>query len=204
MTDLITTDLDPAPSRTRPTTFSTEMDAFLGKLPAWTTEANALATGANANAVAAAQSAADAENAEASSVAAANFKGSWSALTGALNVPASVYHDELYWMLLSNLANVTAKEPGVDAEWAQIGEPDRPFRIPNWPATITYDTGKISTVVYAKGTERYRETMGYTGEKLTSDIIAYSSNSGGDYTNLGTEGYVYTGEELTSTTWTAA
>jgi len=49
-----------------------------------------------------------------------NFKGSWSDLTGACTVPASVYHDEKFWMLLSDLADITAKEPGVDTEWTEI------------------------------------------------------------------------------------
>jgi hypothetical protein len=135
MTDTITTDLDPSPSRTRPTVFSAEMDTFLGKLPAWTTEANALAVDANANAVAAASSASDSANsaiASANSAASsgiyatqaasyANFKGLWSSLTGALAVPASVYHVNKYWMLLSNIADVTAKTPGVATEWVEYG-----------------------------------------------------------------------------------
>jgi len=50
MTNLITTDLSPVPSRAAPTTFSAYMDTWLGKISAWTTEANALATGANTNA----------------------------------------------------------------------------------------------------------------------------------------------------------
>jgi len=60
MTDLITTDLTPIPSRQTPSTFSTDADTLLGKLPAWSSEANALATGANTNAIAAAQSVVDA------------------------------------------------------------------------------------------------------------------------------------------------
>lgn len=46
-----------------------------------------------------------------------NFAGAWSTLTGALAVPASVYHDDEYWVLLSNVADVTTEEPGVSAVW---------------------------------------------------------------------------------------
>ncbi len=54
-------------------------------------------------------------------LASANFKGRWSALTGALNVPASVYHNSQYWMLLNNLANVAASEPAeANSAWALI------------------------------------------------------------------------------------
>jgi hypothetical protein len=53
MTDTITTDLNPVPSRKSPSTFSSRMDTWLNKISTWTTEANALATGANANKLAA-------------------------------------------------------------------------------------------------------------------------------------------------------
>jgi len=55
-----------------------------------------------------------------SSVAAfAGFRGPWeSLLPGAINLPASVYHNEAYWMLLENLSDVTAQEPGVSPKWA--------------------------------------------------------------------------------------
>lgn len=45
------------------------------------------------------------------------FKGIWSTLTGALSMPATVYHSNAYWVLNTDLADVTAKEPGVDSEW---------------------------------------------------------------------------------------
>jgi hypothetical protein len=48
----------------------------------------------------------------------ANFKGSWSSLTGALNKPATVLHQGAYWALLNNLADVTASQPGVTSDWA--------------------------------------------------------------------------------------
>lgn len=46
-----------------------------------------------------------------------NFKGNYSALTGALAAPASVFHAGQFWQLLSSLADVAAKVPGVAAEW---------------------------------------------------------------------------------------
>lgn len=49
---------------------------------------------------------------------AANFKGSWSSLAGPLNVPASVYHNGLTYVLLINLVDVTAFEPTAGATWA--------------------------------------------------------------------------------------
>ena len=49
----------------------------------------------------------------------ANFKGEWSALSGALAPPATVRHAGKFWVLLSSLADVTAAEPGVSAAWAK-------------------------------------------------------------------------------------
>lgn len=49
--------------------------------------------------------------------AAVNFQGEWGSLTGALNTPATVYHGSYYWVLLNNIADVTASEPGVSADW---------------------------------------------------------------------------------------
>ena len=64
MVDIITTDLAPAPSRNRPSTFSAEMNTFLSKLPTWTAEANDLATEANSNALSAASAKTSAEAAQ--------------------------------------------------------------------------------------------------------------------------------------------
>lgn len=69
-----------------------------------------------------------AEEAEASAIAAAasqaiveaaaNFKGEWSGLSGALNKPATVYHSGYFWQLLNNLADIAASEPTVNnADW---------------------------------------------------------------------------------------
>lgn len=52
--------------------------------------------------------------------AAANYKGLWSALTGALNMPASVSHNGNYWALNANLADVTAATPGVSGSWQAL------------------------------------------------------------------------------------
>lgn len=48
------------------------------------------------------------------------FVGVWSALTGALSMPASVSHNGKLWVLTANLADVTTAEPGVDAVWTQL------------------------------------------------------------------------------------
>lgn len=52
----------------------------------------------------------------------ANFKGEWSSLAGALAMPATVRHAGKFWVLLSNVPNVAAAEPGVSAAWAKTVE----------------------------------------------------------------------------------
>jgi hypothetical protein len=63
----------------------------------------------------------DAELAAASAASSANFKGPWSSLTGALAIPASVYHEGQHWNLLVTLDDVTASEPAIgNSDWAMI------------------------------------------------------------------------------------
>lgn len=122
------TALPTPPSRQDPANFSARADAFLGALPTFATEANALASDVNADEISAAASASSA-SASASSAATsaanisalANFKGDWSSQTGAMNKPASVFHNGAYWALLNNLANVTTSQPGVSADWQVAG-----------------------------------------------------------------------------------
>lgn len=122
------TALPTPPSRQDPANFSDRADAFLGALPTFATEATALEVAVNADEIASAASAAAAAvsaasaSANAINVAAlANFKGNWSALTGALNRPASAFHNGVYWALLNDLANVTTSQPGVSADWQVTG-----------------------------------------------------------------------------------
>lgn len=51
----------------------------------------------------------------------ANFKGRWQSLSGALVVPASVWHAGNYWSLISNVPSVAAAEPGLSNAWAMVG-----------------------------------------------------------------------------------
>jgi len=127
MADQITTTvrtISGTPDRDDPDNFNTESDAFFEDLPGAITDINAVAGEMNTVASSVETDAADAESASAVSLAAANFQGSWSSQTGAAAIPYSVLHDSKFWMLNTGLADVTAKEPGVDVEWTQIGALD--------------------------------------------------------------------------------
>lgn len=112
------------PSRSDTVNFAARGDAFLAALPAFQSEANALQVDVNSKQGAAAVSAASAAaealaaaTASAAALAGISYKGAWSGLTGALNIPASVSHNGFIWMLVANLANVTTATPGVSASW---------------------------------------------------------------------------------------
>ena len=117
----------PVPQRSDPTNFAARADLFLAALPTFATETNLVASEVNANvstascqagiAVSAANAATDAA---AQALAAANFKGEWFTLAGALNKPACVKHNGRFWLLLNNLSNVTTSQPGVSADWTSI------------------------------------------------------------------------------------
>lgn len=183
MVDTITTDLEPVPSRSAPSTFSERMDTLLGKLPAWASEANALAAGANANATTAAEQAELATTNGAAQVALAaeqtalataqaeiaasqaeiasaigNDKGLWSNLTGSLTPPASVYHDEKNWQLLYSVSDITTEEPGTSAAWAEVRIRSQ-IELP----VITYPTtgtDNIGTSITVTGSD-YKSLYGY-------------------------------------------
>lgn len=123
----------PALDRTS-ATFKADLDTyFLTALPGFTVQAEAARVEMVGNAASASTSAGTATaqanlaaQSASSAMSAANYKGLWSALTGALATPATVYHAGTYWVLNSNLANVATATPGVSASWTESG----PSRLP--------------------------------------------------------------------------
>jgi len=124
---LITTDVSDPPIRGQEqAVFSPKMDSFLASFNPFKIAQNTLAgwmetvanlvegwaNDADVSATAAALS-------ESAANSAANFKGLWSSLSGALNKPATVLHDGSYWVLLNNLANVASSTPSPsNTDWA--------------------------------------------------------------------------------------
>ena len=122
------TALPTPPQRSDSVNFADRADKFLTALPTFGEEANTLAEGVNAKAAEAAQDANNAAQSAQIALTAANtalgataFKGPWSTLTGALNVPATVFHLGQYWILQQNLPNVSAVQPGTDlTKWVPL------------------------------------------------------------------------------------
>lgn len=130
------TQLPPAPQRSdAPADFIQKADAHVASLSQFVTELNQVTTEVNqtvqdaedqtTQAVADAQdaaadasaSAARAQDAAQAAQAAANFAGAWSNLTGAYSAGISAEHAGSIWLLLNDVADITASEPGVSSDW---------------------------------------------------------------------------------------
>lgn len=122
------TPIGPSPSRgSAPESFAQSADNLLAvQLPRLVSEVNVLLPAIEGAAASAAAAAASATSANAS----ANYKGEWSSLSGALNIPASVSHLGVIYMLTSNTANVALITPGVSAQWVVVNTP--PPEVPSY------------------------------------------------------------------------
>lgn len=186
------TPLPTPPSRQDPANFASRADQFLGQLPTFANEANALALDVNnkqitaTNAANTATSAATtATNAANTATASSNYKGEWSTLSGALNIPASVSHNDSLWNLKVNLADVTLSEPTTaNSDWMLINKPQ-----PSGDIVGTTDTQTLSnktivkkTSVISTSTTAVRSTV-YV---LTADLILTlpTSPSVGDWVSV--------------------
>ena len=112
--------LPAAPDPNDRATFNARAYPWAAAQAAMVTETNAIAENVFNNATEAASLATTASSQVALASAAANYKGLWSSLSGALNMPASVSHNGNYWALNANLANVTTATPGVSGSWQAL------------------------------------------------------------------------------------
>ena len=112
--------LPAAPDPNDRATFNARAYPWAAAQAVMVTETNAIAENVFNNATEAASLATTASSQVALASAAANYKGLWSSLSGALNMPASVSHNGNYWALNANLANVTTATPGVSGSWQAL------------------------------------------------------------------------------------
>lgn len=137
------TPLPTPPSRSQsPATFSTDADAFLGALPDFATEANALAADVNADEASAAAAATAAANSANIAVGAANYQGNYNAGT-TYQIGQSVSSGGRQWVAKTINTGITPVE---GANWLLINDGDvlGPVSATN-NALAVYDgtTGKI-------------------------------------------------------------
>lgn len=131
----VAVDLVAPNSVTGASTFNDDANAWAGDIITWTEQVNLMADAMNAtatevdadktasgnSATAAGNSATAANTSQNLAAASANYKGLWSAQTGAANKPYSVFHNGSFWALNNNLANVTTSTPSLtNADWQFI------------------------------------------------------------------------------------
>lgn len=113
----------PAPLPTRgedPVTFSNNINALVAWYPVQTNNMQLTVDFVDAAldfTTAEADRAESAADVAQSASSLAHYKGEWSTLSGALSIPASVWHREQFWILLEPVADVAAHEPGVSQVW---------------------------------------------------------------------------------------
>lgn len=122
-------------SATGADTFNDDANQWAADLIPWTQQVNLAGAGINAvgvqvdadktaagtSATNAASSATSANTSAGLAAGSANYKGLWSAQTGAANKPYSVFHNGSFWALNNNLANVTTQVPSLtNANWQFI------------------------------------------------------------------------------------
>jgi len=112
-----------------PTDFSNKINALVQWYPDLTTtlqdsvdwsDAVYTAMETEADNAAASASASAASATDAAGVSALDgFVGRWADQTGAASIPTAVYHSGTYWVLMADIADITASEPGVTSDWEE-------------------------------------------------------------------------------------
>ena len=172
-------------------TFNADAYAYGTAMPGVVDGMDALAESAHVNAISASESATAAQQAlvdvsaaAGQAIAASNFKGEWSTLSGALSKPACVKHGSRFWLLLNNLANVAASVPSDgNPDWTETDRVAGPALVAityngdGSIATLTEDgvvktfayngDGTINTVSWPVGALTRTETYSYTSGVLS-------------------------------------
>lgn len=164
-------------------TFNTKAFALVAALNGFVTEANALETNVNAKEASATTAATTATSASATATATANFKGAWSGLTGALNIPASVSHLNKVWVLTQSVSNVATEVPGTSDKWLAVSVN---FASPDAIGSTTPNAGTFTTLADAIGKVRAVQQSG--SAKTASYTLATSDV--GQYIQIGSGGSI--------------
>ena len=109
--------LPPAPSRDDPANFSDIADVFVAALPVFEQQTNSAISQMNIEL-------ADASANIDAALATSHFEGEWSTIGAVAWTVAerhSVSHAGIIWVLTTDVANVSASEPGITSDWTAFG-----------------------------------------------------------------------------------
>lgn len=104
-------------------------------------------------------------------LAASHFKGMWIDLAGPLPRPACVKHEGRFWLLLTDLPDVSAAEPGVSSAWTAMDA----GRVAQ---TITADAVAVPGVYYVASAAGI--TLTVPGGFMQGDFLGGRNVSAGD------------------------
>jgi len=179
--------ITPLPDAPLPTDSTAEFNskafAFVAALDPFVTETNALALEVEIDRAATEASALAAAASEEAAISAANFKGAWASLTGALAIPASVSHLGKVWLLTESVANVTTEVPSVSSKWLPSSVN---FSSPDPIGNVTPSTGAFTTLADQKGDVRDIPKSG--SAKTSSYTLAVGDV--GQFIEVGTGGSI--------------
>lgn len=183
------TALPTPPSRDDPSTFATRADAFLGALPTFATEANALASAVNADEIAAAASATEAEASANAAAASANVTKwvSGTTYTEGANVWSPINY--LTYRRKTNGAGTT--DPSADStNWAQVsGTGDVTAAGNNTFTALQTFSGSTSVAATKLANAKEVATISATAatgtinyDITTQSVLYYTSNASANWT----------------------
>ncbi|QBQ56197.1 hypothetical protein [Nitrosococcus wardiae] len=171
-------------------TFTSKANSFVDALSTFVSETNTVSEHVEDKGTTAENAASEATASRDAALAVANFEGEWADLTGSLSVPAAVRHDNIYWMLLNDLADVTASEPAAgNSDWGFILNNlfddvtdfsityDGNDRVDTITETLNYGArtveyayngdGTVNTATITVAGRQRVETLSYSGKKVT-------------------------------------
>jgi hypothetical protein len=173
------TKLPLAPTPTDTTAeFNAKSFAFVAALNGFVTEANALETMVSTAGRAVALDATTASVASSAAVSAANYKGEWSLLRGALAVPASASHVNKVWVLRQAVSDVKEEEPGVSSKWLSTTDLSSPGPI----GELTQDTAQFRTIRVSGSESELSSRLPNIKEVVTITAVAATGSIDFDLT----------------------
>ena len=124
---------------------------------------------------------------------ASNYKGLWADLSGPLNKPASVAHDNQIWVLNNDLADVTASEPSdSNPDWYSYLSAERTTKPELSAESITvneYDTAQITITNYNNlldyiitNNDLAKITVSVTGDKINIEALETTQSQTATFT----------------------